>query len=47
MTAVPDVANFTAVSGTAVPPRHAFTDDIVRHDVWLDTSQVAANGGQR
>jgi hypothetical protein len=37
-----DFANLAAASVHAVLQRHAFTDGVVRHDVWLDNSQFTA-----
>jgi hypothetical protein len=41
--ATTDVDTFTAAAVTAALQRHAFTEGVVRHDVWLDTSQFTAD----
>lgn len=38
-----DVDTFTTAGVTAVLQRHACTEGVVRHDVWLDTSQFTAD----
>jgi hypothetical protein len=40
--ATTDVANLAATSVHAVLQHHTFTEGVVRHDVWLDTSQFTA-----